>query len=595
MNAAASAYLGMAVFAGFNACAAFREWFQSRDRMRLEISLLFLAMTIEYLCMARPLLLLLPWLTLLGSLLILVKPVLVLRIVHYFRPVHPGVFLWSWAGLGVVAAAVFVMGPPRLVDRGALPAWAVFPLAQYVAVLSFAAVSLFRAAGLVSGGFRHRLRSAGAGACLFACAYVWETWRLLLTDWQSSWGLVLLLLLGSTGFYLAFTTPAWLRKTWQNIEYYRFMHLPHQANLSEAERVHVYLDRLSSAAVRAVGGAAAAVWMWDQKQFRLSPYKESGSVAVQVDPAELVSDDGPIGKAWRLRRTTYIPSLIRSGLHISASSQEAMRDGAMFAVPIATQRRRWGMLLVFLRHGSHFPNDDADLLDLMAGQVALLEELVASRFEFLYSLQHDFASPLTALMLHAELLLRRVGDHEPSIRIIHNRAFQLTYLVDALFDRTVKETDAQKIDLAQFVHRALEGYQIELTAAGMRSESRIPVEPLWAHLAPVQLQRVIDNLLNNATKYASGGGIVQVSVTRHGEWLRVEVADRGPGIPEAERTRVFDWRYRADHALGHARHGSGLGLANVKAIVESHGGRVGVDPEPGGGACFWFEVPAASE
>jgi signal transduction histidine kinase len=77
--------------------------------------------------------------------------------------------------------------------------------------------------------------------------------------------------------------------------------------------------------------------------------------------------------------------------------------------------------------------------------------------------------------------------------------------------------------------------------------------------------------------------------------VRVEVADRGPGIPLEEQARVWEKFYRGSDVAGlSGARGSGIGLAVVKALVEAQGGRVGLESEPGEGATFWFELPAAT-
>jgi signal transduction histidine kinase len=121
-----------------------------------------------------------------------------------------------------------------------------------------------------------------------------------------------------------------------------------------------------------------------------------------------------------------------------------------------------------------------------------------------------------------------------------------------------------------------------------------------------RVKQIVGNLLENALKYAPDGDIVLRAFwkpsRRRGErasasgagFARVEVLDRGPGIPAAERRRVWDRFYRGQQvvALNLAR-GTGIGLAVVKALVEAQGGRVGLSSTAGGGTCFWFELPAS--
>jgi len=95
---------------------------------------------------------------------------------------------------------------------------------------------------------------------------------------------------------------------------------------------------------------------------------------------------------------------------------------------------------------------------------------------------------------------------------------------------------------------------------------------------PARIDRAVANLLDNAAKWSPPGGAVEVRL-RDGE---LTVRDHGPGIPQDERTLVFDRFYRADEARG--RPGSGLGLAIVRQVAESHGGSVTAEAAEGGGA-----------
>jgi signal transduction histidine kinase len=105
---------------------------------------------------------------------------------------------------------------------------------------------------------------------------------------------------------------------------------------------------------------------------------------------------------------------------------------------------------------------------------------------------------------------------------------------------------------------------------------------------------VLQNLMGNALKYVVEGQApvrqVRLHVAERRGAVRVEVQDNGPGLPPGAEQVVFEPFIR----LGRTKQpGSGLGLATVRRIVEGHGGRVGVQSEPGAGSCFWFEMPKA--
>jgi hypothetical protein len=108
------------------------------------------------------------------------------------------------------------------------------------------------------------------------------------------------------------------------------------------------------------------------------------------------------------------------------------------------------------------------------------------------------------------------------------------------------------------------------------------------------LRHVVDNLIGNSLKYVQAGRAARIDVTAGpaaAGWTRVEVADRGIGIPDEDKPNIFESFHRAPTAAGYA--GTGLGLAICRRIVERHGGAIGVTDNPGGGTRFHFTLPLA--
>jgi DNA-binding response OmpR family regulator len=101
------------------------------------------------------------------------------------------------------------------------------------------------------------------------------------------------------------------------------------------------------------------------------------------------------------------------------------------------------------------------------------------------------------------------------------------------------------------------------------------------------------NLLSNAIKHSPSGGVVEVDVRAAGDDVAFAVRDHGAGVPEAFRSRIFERFAQADSSDARQRGGTGLGLAITRSLVEQHGGRIGFDDAPGGGARFWFRLPQA--
>jgi signal transduction histidine kinase len=109
---------------------------------------------------------------------------------------------------------------------------------------------------------------------------------------------------------------------------------------------------------------------------------------------------------------------------------------------------------------------------------------------------------------------------------------------------------------------------------------------------PDALRQILLNLLDNAAKYGPDGQTVVVGTSRDGAHVRIWVEDEGPGIPEAERARVWEPYIRLERGEEHATGGSGIGLAVVKELVELHGGRAWAEDASHGGARLVVELPA---
>ena len=130
--------------------------------------------------------------------------------------------------------------------------------------------------------------------------------------------------------------------------------------------------------------------------------------------------------------------------------------------------------------------------------------------------------------------------------------------------------------------------------SGMPGEICSTIRPIRHFLTiladPDRLCQAIVNLLDNASKYSPFGSTIELSFKRQGNMLVFTILDSGPGIPPGQQADIFR-RYISFTDRQGARHGIGLGLPVVKTIIEAHGGRVGAENRPEGGARFWFTMP----
>jgi two-component system, OmpR family, sensor histidine kinase KdpD len=212
---------------------------------------------------------------------------------------------------------------------------------------------------------------------------------------------------------------------------------------------------------------------------------------------------------------------------------------------------------------------------------------------------HELRGPLMALATSSELLVEDF-DRLPQTQVremvagIHGRALWLQGLVENLLAAaTLQEgrlhLHIQPTSLIEVVREVQQVVQPLLNRRGqqlrVRPRGRLPEVPADSR----RIGQVLVNLVLNASKFSPDGTAIEVTLSSRGGGILVSVLDRGPGLPEGLAERLFEPFYRAPTTEN--QEGIGLGLAIVKSIVERHGGRVGAEDRPEGGARFWFELP----
>ncbi|HYE98450.1 MAG TPA: ATP-binding protein [Planctomycetota bacterium] len=221
--------------------------------------------------------------------------------------------------------------------------------------------------------------------------------------------------------------------------------------------------------------------------------------------------------------------------------------------------------------------------------------------EFVSTVSHELRTPLTALRGALALLgsgkLGAISTAaRPFLDIANADCLRLIRLINDLLD--IQKIEAGRMDfrmkrleLMPLVRRALETSLPFGEQNGVRLAVATGVEDAVVLGDADRLLQVLGNLLSNAVKFSPRGAGVLVSVRRREGGFRISVADRGPGIPESFRGRVFERFAQADGSDARQKGGTGLGLHICRVIVERHGGTIGFDSEPGLGTTFHVDLP----
>ena len=219
--------------------------------------------------------------------------------------------------------------------------------------------------------------------------------------------------------------------------------------------------------------------------------------------------------------------------------------------------------------------------------------------QFLSTMSHELRTPLNAVLGFSDLLAderygpvndrqRRYIDH------IHTGGEHLLRLISDILD--LSKIEAGKMELTREDVKVASAFADVISSlyplAEKKSQALLQqVEGnLHVHADAMRFKQVLMNLAGNAIKFTPTGGRIELAARQLEDQVRVEVRDDGPGIPPEQQQRIFEAFFRLTQA-GTATEGTGLGLAITARLVELHGGKLGIESQPGGGTCFYFSLP----
>jgi signal transduction histidine kinase len=221
--------------------------------------------------------------------------------------------------------------------------------------------------------------------------------------------------------------------------------------------------------------------------------------------------------------------------------------------------------------------------------------------EFVSTVSHELRTPLTSIRGALGLLSGGVAGPLPSmaaemIGIAHKNSERLIRLINDMLDLEKVESgkldfELVPVDLGALVAQAAQAHHGYAQERGVSVEVVVEAPGARALVDEGRFLQVLANLVSNALKFSPEGQPVVLRLARHGTGLRVSVEDRGPGIPEAFRSRIFQKFAQADGSDTRRRGGTGLGLSIAQAFMERMGGALGFTSEEGVGTTFWAELP----
>jgi excisionase family DNA binding protein len=368
-------------------------------------------------------------------------------------------------------------------------------------------------------------------------------------------------------------------------------------------------------------------------------YADDGSIQTMViahpDPAKEqvawdmvrrfpINPDAPGGTAGvlRTRQPELVPELTEEILAAVIADRDHLRMlmelgvRSTLCVPLIARGRALGTIaLVAAESGRRYGAEDVPFVEDLARRAALAvdnarlyqaaREAVQLRDTFFSVAAHELKTPLTALLGHGQLLLRRAGREgglqvrdQRAVHIMVNQAARLHRMILLMLDSTRLEhgqftLERAPVDLAALTAEIVAEVQAttELHALRLVSEE----QSLVIKGDAFRLEQVLQNLIGNAVKYSPDGGAVTVRLACADDQVRIAVQDCGIGIPAAAIPQLFQRYYRASNAVSQSMNGMGIGLYVVREIIALHGGTIGVESVEGQGSTFTVELPLASD
>lgn len=544
------------------------------------------------------------WVVAFTSSLLMALPYLLVRLVEDCAGLQRWQAQTARVGLALSVLLLFAIPQPY-------PLWlSLLLVAYFVAFAGLASWAFARRARRGGGVTGWRMQAVAAGsACLglvILLAGFEAVWPWLLQTPVNELGRLLGVLCGVC-YFLGFAPPAALRRAWQEPELRAFLSrtssLPHLASAREVAR------EVGRAAAAALGSDGAALGLWDEARQAL--VFQDGTQEFLLRPGEFLA-----GRAFAAQRAIFSTNAVRDD---PERAQFYLDNNvvAVIAVPVTAGPRRLGVLVAYDAHLPIVAEDDLQLTQLLADQAAVvlgsqalieeearvraLEESTRLKDDFLSAAAHDLKTPLTTILIQAEMLERRARRNPQAPadllgiqRLVHE-ARRLSSIVMELLD--VSRLEARRglvaretVDLAELVREA--------AGRGQSEHHTMVVDtpgPIRGNLDPGRLRQVIENLVDNAVKYSPQGGVITVRLWTENCSAHLTVADQGIGIPAADLPHIFDRFHRGANVDDRRFAGMGLGLYICRAIVEQHGGQISVTSAPGQGSTFHVVLPLRAQ
>jgi signal transduction histidine kinase len=254
-----------------------------------------------------------------------------------------------------------------------------------------------------------------------------------------------------------------------------------------------------------------------------------------------------------------------------------------------------------LRWNQELEHKVAERTQEVQEQAERIADLLRQKDQLLGMVAHDLRTPLTGMLGFAEVAISDLQagsatEHTlEDLLVIRQSAQEMSELLNDLLDVSRLEAgkiriELRPVDIGSRVREDRRRYEMWASSKEIGFAAKSPNDEMWVLADPKRIQQVLNNLVSNAIKYSTSGGMITLRVKPAGEFVEISVQDTGQGIAPDDLDKVFATYEQTRTQATAGEHGAGLGLSIAKKLVELHGGEIWVESKAGVGSRFTFSL-----